>query len=309
MQNILKYFPENLQKEISKEAWDKFDILEEIRIRANKPIILKFNNNEKIIKYNVAIQEVLECLQHICENSIYSYQNQIAEGFITIKGGHRVGITGSCVIESGKVVNINYICSLNFRIARQVIGSSNKILKHVLNIEENSIYNTLIVSAPGSGKTTLLRDLIRQVASGIHNINFEAINVGIVDERGEIAALYKGIPQNDIGIKSDVIENVSKSIGMKMLIRSMAPKVIVADEIGKTEDIEAINYAVCSGCKGIFTAHGSTFEDIKLNPVLQKIIDTHIIERIVFLDEKNKGDIKKIYVINKVKKEYEEITF
>ena len=165
MYPILKYFPENIQKEISKEALDKFDALEEIRIRANKPVVLKFDNIEKIAKYTVTMQEILGCLQRICENSIYSYQNQIAEGFVTVKGGHRVGITGSCVMENGKPININYICSLNFRIARQVIGSSNQILRDVLNLEENTIYNTLIVSAPGGGKTTLLRDMIRQIAS------------------------------------------------------------------------------------------------------------------------------------------------
>ncbi len=165
MDYILKYFPERLQKEIKKEIMDKFQELEEIRVRNDKPIVLKLNGQEKILRNTVTAKEVLECLQLICENSIYSYQNQISEGFITIKGGHRVGIAGSCVIENGKVINIHYICGLNFRIARQVIGSGNQILKYILNMEDNSIYNTLIVSAPGGGKTTLLRDVIRQVAN------------------------------------------------------------------------------------------------------------------------------------------------
>lgn len=308
MNSVLKYFPEKLQKKIAEEVLDKFDSLEEIRIRVNRPIILKFNDTEKVIKYSIATQEILSCLQLVCENSIYSYQNQISEGFITIKGGHRVGISGSCVIENGKVININYICSLNFRIARQVLGSGNRLLKHILNLEENSIYNTLIVSVPGCGKTTLLRDIIRQISSGIKEIKFKAINVGVVDERGELAALYKGIPQNEIGIKTDVIENVQKNIGMKMLIRSMAPKVISADEIGSYEDIEAINYAMCSGSKGIFTAHGSNFEDIILNPILKNIIGMHVFERIFFLDEKKRGAIKELYIINKKTGEYEEIS-
>ena len=307
MNGILKYFPEKIQKKIAEESLDKFEKLEEIRVRVAKPIILKFNDCEKVIKYSVTTQDILSILQLICENSIYSYQNQISEGFITVKGGHRVGITGSCVIEDGKVININYICSLNFRIARQVIGSSNKIMKYILNLEENSIYNTLIISPPGGGKTTLLRDITRQIASGIKDIKFKAINVGVVDERGEIAALYKGIPQNDIGIKTDVIENINKSVGMKMLIRSMAPKVIVADEIGGQDDLEAIHYAVCSGSKGVFTAHGSNLEDILLNPILKKIMSTHIFERIFFLDELKKGEIKKLYILNKKKEEYEEV--
>lgn len=144
---------------------------------------------------------------------------------------------------------------------------------------------------------------------GIRELDFKEVNVGIVDERGEIAALYKGIPQNDIGLKSDVIENVSKSIGMKMLIRSMAPQVIVADEIGSLEDIQAIHYAVCSGSKGIFTAHGSSFKDIILNPVLKELIYTNLIERIIFLNEKNKGEMKKVFILNKKTEEYEEINF
>lgn len=305
MEEILNYFTEKISIQLENEIKDKFDTLEEIRLRVERPIVLKFKDNDRVIKYNVTTEDILSTLQILCENSIYTYQGQIAEGFITVKGGHRVGISGSCAIENGKVINIKYIYSLNFRIARQVIGSSNPALRHILNLENNSIYNTLIVSAPGTGKTTILRDIIRQLASGIKEIKFLAINVGVVDERGEIAAMYKGIPQNDIGIKTDIMENVSKNIGIRMLIRSMAPKVIVADEIGKREDIEAIHYAVCSGCKGIFTAHGSTFEDISLNPVIHNLIETHTIDRLIFLDEKEKGKIKELYALNKKNGEYE----
>lgn len=305
MDEILKYFPEKIEKQIENDIKDKFDTLEEIRLRVERPIVLKFSDTDKVIKYNVTTEDVLSTLQILCENSIYSYQNQIAEGFITVKGGHRIGISGSCAIENGKVINIRYIYSLNFRVARQVIGSSNSSLRHILNLENNSVYNTLIVSAPGAGKTTILRDIIRQLSTGIKEIKFLAINVGIVDERGEIAAMYKGIPQNDIGIKTDIVENVSKNIGIRMLIRSMSPKVIVADEIGKKEDIEAIHYAVCSGCRGIFTAHGSSFEDISLNPVIHNLIETHTIERLIFLDEKEKGKVKELYALNRKNGEYE----
>ena len=109
------------------------------------------------------------------------------------------------------------------------------------------------------------------------------MNVGIVDERGEIAALYKGIPQNDIGVRTDILENIPKPIGIKMLIRSMSPAVVAADEIGTKQDVEAIKEAVCSGVKGIFTAHGKTKEDVTKNPVLKELIDEGIIEKIIFL--------------------------
>ena len=151
MEEILKYFPEKIEIQLRNDVKD-FDNLEEIRFRVNRPIVLKFNDMDKVIKYQIGTEEVLAILQSLCENSIYSYQNQIAEGFITIKGGHRIGISGSCAIENGKVIDIRYIYSLNFRIARQVIGCSNQVLKHILNLESNNIYNTLIVSAPRNWK-------------------------------------------------------------------------------------------------------------------------------------------------------------
>ena len=188
------------------------------------------------MKYIVSSEDVIETLQNICENSIYSYQNQICNGFVTIRGGHRVGITGNVIMEDKKIINMNYISSLNFRIAKQIKGCSDKILKYILDLDNNTIYNTLIISEPGAGKTTILRDTIRKISSGIEQLNFKGITVGVVDERGEIAAMYKGIAQNDVGIKTDVLSNIPKSIGMKMLIRSMCPNVIVADEIGSKED-------------------------------------------------------------------------
>lgn len=130
------------------------------------------------------------------------------------------------------------------------------------------------------------------------------MNVGVIDERGEIAALFRGVPQNDIGIKVDILENVSKSIGMKMMIRSLAPKVIVADEIGAKEDIEAINYIICSGVKGIFTSHGANMQDLALNPITKNLISLNIMERIIFLDEKKKGNVKEIYFLDKKNREY-----
>ncbi|MCI8277290.1 MAG: hypothetical protein HFJ46_05140 [Clostridia bacterium] len=157
------------------------------------------------------------------------------------------------------------------------------------------------------GKTTLLRDIVRQVSSGIKEIKFKALNVGVVDERSEISAMYKGMPQKDVGIKTDIIENVSKDIGMRMLVRTMSPKVIVADEIGNSEDVDAINYAMCSGCKGIFTAHGTSFQDVYLNPILKELVNNHIFEKIIFLDNLKKGKIEKIYRINKKTEEYEEM--
>ena len=250
-EEILNYFPCNIYNLLKKENnQDVKKYIQEIRIRCNRPIILKIRNEDKIIDYKINQYELLQVLEKVCNNSIYAYKNQICNGFITVKGGHRIGITGTAVIENEKIINLKYINGLNFRIAREVLNCSEKIIKQIIDKENNTIYNTLIISHPGKGKTTILRDTIRKISNGIPEFNFLGKNCGVVDERGEIAAMYHGIPQNDIGIRTDVIENVSKSKGMKMLIRSMAPEIIACDEIGSKEDVEAIKEALLCRSKG-----------------------------------------------------------
>ena len=153
--NIMRCFPIRLSKKIDDFFMSKninINLLEEIRIRTNRPILIKIGQREEKIEHIITQEEILETLQHICDNSIYTYQNQICNGYITMQGGHRVGITGNAVMKDGKITNINYVSSLNFRIAKQVLGASNKIIKYIINEEENSIYSTLIVSPPGARK-------------------------------------------------------------------------------------------------------------------------------------------------------------
>ncbi len=286
IEEIIRYFPINISSLLYKAISQNEKLAEqiqEIRIRVGRPIILKLQNLDILIEYIVNQTEILQILEKICENSIYAYKNQICNGYITIKGGHRIGITGSAVVENEKIINIKYITSLNFRIARQVLNCSNKIIGQVIDEKNQDIYNTLIVSPPGRGKTTILRDLIRNLSNGIDEINFKGRTCGVVDERGEIAAMYKGVPQNDIGIRTDIIENISKAKGIKILIRTMAPEIIACDEIGSKEDVEAIQEAIISGVKGIFTMHGRTLDDVKSNNQINKLIEENKIEKIIFI--------------------------
>ena len=290
---VLEYLPATLRDKIVQSPNSQ---VEEIRLRSNKPLMIKTVQETKILDYVVKQQEILQAFERVCENSVYSYKRQICDGYITIKGGNRVGIVGSAVVDNGQVININYISSLNFRIARQKIGCSNSIIREIIDETTNNIYNTLIVSPPGCGKTTLLRDIIRNISNGIKEIGFTGKTVGVVDERGEIAAMYKGVAQNDIGIRSDVVDNMPKPEAMRMLVRSMCPDVIACDEIGSVEDTDAIDYAMCSGVKGIFTAHGKSLEEIEHNPELSKLLNKHIFERIILLNPEKRGDARCIYL-------------
>lgn len=288
MQEILIYFSVNIHNAILEILMNEKNLkieenIEEIRIRINRPIILKLRNQDICINYIVTEKDIMQTLEKLCENSLYAYKKQIAEGYITVKGGHRVGITGTGVVEEEKIINLKYISSLNFRIAREVKGCSKNILKEIINQKDNTIYNTIIVAPPGKGKTTILRDIVRNISNGIQELSFTGKNCGLIDERGEIAACYRGIPQKDVGIRTDIIENVSKEKGIMMLIRSMAPEVIACDEIGSSQDVQAIEKAVISGVKGVFTMHGKSIDDVKNNKEINKLLEKNILEKIIFI--------------------------
>lgn len=295
------YFSRQIKGELlnALQEAEKMETLEEIRLRTDKPILLKYRQKQEVLPYQPTREEIVETLERMCENSIYSYQNQLCQGYITLREGNRVGVVGNAVLKDGKISNLNYISSLNVRINRQIIGCSTKIMGDMINPEEGTIYNTLIISSPGAGKTTLLQDIVRKISNGfLYEQNgvtkqFEGLTVGVVDERGEIAAMNRGYMQNDLGIRTDVLDNVPKALGMKMMIRSMAPQVIVADEIGGQEDIEAIRYALCCGVKGVFTAHAANLEDIRKNKALYPLACENLIERIVCISKKREYTVLK----------------
>ncbi len=270
---ILKYFPIEICSLINTSLVE--DVCE-IRIRINRPIILKTKNKEIIINRTIKKEEIERIFESICGNSVYAFEEEISNGFITINGGHRVGISGKPLYKNNKIYMIKDISGLNFRIAREVIGFANSIIPKIkIN---NEFVSTLIISPPGIGKTTLLRDLVRQISNS-------GYNVSLIDERSEIASCYKGIPQNDIGDRTDIMDAVYKVDGIKMMVRSMRPDFVATDEIGTDEDAEAIFYAVNCGTKILATAHGNKVEDLYKSKKMKEILECNIFEKIVLMSK------------------------
>jgi stage III sporulation protein AA len=225
---------------------------------------------------------------------MYSVEEELRNGFVTVSGGHRVGVCGRTVIERGKVKTLKDISYMNFRVAKQIIGASDKVIGYLIR-SPDCIYNTLIVSPPQCGKTTLLRDIVRKLSNGSEKDLFKGMKVSLVDERSEIAACSLGIPRNDVGIRTDVLDGCPKAEGIIMMIRSMSPEIVATDEIGRREDADAIIDAVNAGVKVVTTIHGSNIGDF-LNKQDLNRIQKGIFERYVILSRrKGVGTIETVF--------------
>lgn len=300
---ILKLLSANLRN-ILEHSNLNYALLQELRIRINNPFLIIYDGKEfflsqngQLVKENtmayvVMASDIKESIEYISSFSLYAYEDEIRQGFITVLGGHRIGLAGKVIIENHQVKSIKYISFINIRVSNERKGCGLSVLPFIY--EEGKICHTLIISPPGCGKTTLLRDLIRLISDG--NEWSKGINVGLVDERSEIGACYQGIPQNDVGMRTDVLDCCPKAEGMLMLIRSMSPAVIAVDEIGKGEDIDALAYAMNCGCQMLATVHGASVEEVRNKPLLNRLIKEYMFKRfIVMSGENGPGYIKTIF--------------
>ncbi|HSQ88460.1 stage III sporulation protein AA [Romboutsia sp.] len=306
-EEIINSLSVNLREKIKKISMDNINI-EEIRLRSQKPLILNANNKDYFYNLNsnkldikmdnsyiVSKEDVEQTFQIICKYSIHSFMDDIKKGFITLRGGHRVGLVGKAIVEDGQVKNIKHISSLNIRVSREIIGCSNKVLPHIIK-GDNQVNNTLIISPPQCGKTTLIRDIVRNLSNGNEEYGFKGIKIALIDERNEISGSYLGSPQMDVGIRTDIIETCPKDLGIMMLLRSMSPNLIVTDEIGSIDEIKALYTALNGGVSLITTVHGDSIEDIKNRKELSQLLDKDLFKKVIILSaKKGPGTIEKIY--------------
>lgn len=275
----------------------------EIRIKIGKPILVYSKYGENIVNYVPTKEDMKSLIQKIANYSLYAYEEDIRQGFITIKGGHRIGIAGECVMEKGEVKTIRNISSINIRVCSEVIGCSDKLIKYIYSQKENRIFNTIIISPPKCGKTTILRDIARNISNGMNSIGLYGRKVAVIDERSEIGACHFGIPQNDLGMRTDILDNCLKKEGMIMAIRSLSPEILICDEIGTKGDVEALLMAFNSGVNIITSIHGFTIEDLYKRKVFHELLDNGIIERaIVLSSRKGVGTIENIYELREGEK-------
>ena len=290
-QEVLSFMPKSLQAKLSMLQEALLNTLEEVRLRPGKPLQIMAGGESYFIHRDTAqsspygcealsLNDVASVLQTISQSSIYALEQEFRNGYLTLPGGHRVGFVGEAVLERGSIKTLKNISSLNIRLSREVRGCAEKVLPYLLETDGGRPFHTIIVSPPCCGKTTLLRDLVRHFSSAI---NCKGYNVGVVDERSEIASCYRGIPQKDVGLRTDVLDNCPKAEGMLILLWSMSPDILATDELGRSEDVAVVEEVLNAGVTLLATVHGSNMVEVANRPILKKIMQQGIFQRAIIL--------------------------
>lgn len=274
----LSVLPRQLRLTLLSQSRERQNKWEEIRLRAGRGLFtadsaggetLICSGAQPVPVTEETLRMTLELATHA---SMQGLTEKLAAGFLPLPGGHRLGICGTASMREGKVLSFRHFSSLNIRIACPVPGVGRELLPKL--IEEGRFQSTLILAPPGEGKTTLLRDMIRLLGE-------RGIRTGLVDERGEVAALRGGVPQLDVGPLADVMDGCSKEEGLVLLLRTMAPQVLAADEITRTEDALALCHGANCGAQVLATAHGSSLEELRRREVYRTLLEQRIFRFLV----------------------------
>lgn len=270
----------------------------ELRLRSQGPLQLVLGDTDTFLDaagrgvadgqhaFQVPPQLLADCWQIACRGSVYAWEDETRQGFLTLPGGHRLGLAGTFSAEDGRVTRLQKVSSLAVRLSRPVIGCADTLLPRLLDSDAATLHHTLIYSAPGAGKTTLLRDLVRQVSQGRPSIGLPGRRVAVIDERSEIAASRDGLPQHELGPRTDVLDGCPKAVGIMMALRSLNPEIIACDEIAEAEEAPAVMAAVFAGVRVITTAHGSHWSTLQRRPALRELAGKGVFTRFVRLERR-----------------------
>lgn len=245
--------------------------------------------------YLVSTETIQRIFQKICQYSVFAYKEELKEGFITLKGGHRIGLCGKIYYDAEGMRQIQQISSMNLRIARQFRGCSEAFFPFLIHGKD--FFNTLLISPPGGGKTTYLRDLIRMISDGTPD--FPGKHISVVDERSEIGNRSGTVEGFYLGKRTDLMDHCPKAEGLLMMLRSMGPQVLAADEIGDAKDIDALRYIRNCGCQLLMTVHGYNLKDILKRPFLGPYLEQYPFDRYVIIRVKDGGE-RHIQIYNKM---------
>lgn len=291
---VLGVLPLSIRNLIESLPTSEKDRLEEIRIRQDRPLEVMTTETSRFVTpkgrltrepreaYRPSREDCRKMLNLISNHSLYVLEEELKRGYVTIEGGHRIGLAGKVVVEEGRVKHLRDVTGFNVRIARQIPGVADALIPYLFH--GGRMENVLIVSPPQCGKTTLLRDLARIFSAGDKGLRPR--KVGIVDERSELAGCVQGIPQHDVGPRTDVLDGCPKAEGMMMMIRSMSPDILVVDEIGRREDGEAVYDAVHAGVHVFTTAHGRSLEEVCRRPTLSQLARDGVFNRYILLSRR-----------------------
>ncbi len=282
---IVQFFPERLQRDWEQSGLD-FQKVQEIRLRVNQPVRV-LCGREIRLSMRYGERELEEIFRYLCHDSVYAYEEERKQGYLMAEGGHRIGITGELTTAEENRYIVKYIRYINIRLAHEHKNIAGSIIEYCYNKQYGVPLSVLIISPPGIGKTTMLRDIIRILSNGGNG--FAGCNIGVIDERGEIAGAYRGSAVLDCGERTDIITGGDKQQGISILVRAFAPRVIAIDEIGGVRDAQAIFYAGVSGCSVIATAHGDSLEDIQRKAELSDLILQGIFQRFILLSMEADG--------------------
>ncbi|WP_040413374.1 stage III sporulation protein AA [Desulfosporosinus sp. OT] len=304
--DIAKWFGNDIRSVLDNIRGVAHHKVEELRLRVGQPLLVRTSNKDFFLNreggvtsannaYFVKREDLACALERMTHSSVYAVEEDLKQGFLTLPGGNRVGITGEVISQHGQIQMMKHISSLNLRIARDIPGRGLKILPLLLGAD-GTFAHTLLISPPRAGKTTLLRDLIRLISNGVPQLGLMGLTVGVVDERGELAGMWQGVPTYNLGYRTDVLDGCPKATGMNMIVRSMAPQVIAMDELGHADDVNALMDALRTGVRILSTAHASSIEEARNRPILAHLLDQGAFERLVVLSRRHgPGTVEEVY--------------